>query len=183
MPSLDQTVVTFNSHGIEMTEKWLEMRVILGIVTIIRAEIQRKQESEGHSHLARSQKARLHYWACCENHHLLQGDHSGQWEFEVRPRICFLPSENKLAETEVRARIGVLIFIDEGLAGVRAISDPLEPGTRDVRSIHWPMKMESIIVMDDKQGTARHEASPPLDDVFVDVLGLPVRHENVRCIL
>uniref|UniRef100_F6HWP7 Uncharacterized protein n=1 Tax=Vitis vinifera TaxID=29760 RepID=F6HWP7_VITVI len=47
------------------------------------------QESEGHSHLARSQKSRLHYWACCENHYLLQRDHSGQWEFEVRPRLCF----------------------------------------------------------------------------------------------
>ena len=43
MPSLDQTVITFNSHGIEMTEKWLEMRLILGIVTIIRAEIQRDE--------------------------------------------------------------------------------------------------------------------------------------------
>ena len=50
---------------------------------------------------------------CCGNHYLLQRDHSGQWEFEVRPRICFFPSENKLAETEVRARIGVLIFIEE----------------------------------------------------------------------
>ena len=60
------------------------------------------------------------------------------------------PSEKKLAETEVRARIGVLIFIDEGLAGVLVVSDPLEPGTRDVKSIHWPMKVESIIVMDDK---------------------------------
>ena len=47
------------------------------------------QEIEGHSHLARSQKSRLHYWACCENHYLLQRDHSGQWEFEVRPRLCF----------------------------------------------------------------------------------------------
>ena len=35
------------------------------------------------------QKSRLHYWACCENHYLLQRDHSRQWEFEVRPRLCF----------------------------------------------------------------------------------------------
>lgn len=65
-----------------------------------------------------------------------------------------IPSEDKLAETEVRAQTGVLIFIDEGLAGVLAISDPLEPGARDVRSIHRPMKVKSTIVMDDKWGTA-----------------------------
>ena len=28
VPSLDQRVITFNSHGVEMTEKWLEMRMI-----------------------------------------------------------------------------------------------------------------------------------------------------------
>lgn len=40
--------------------------------------------------------------------------------------------------------MGFLIFIDEGLAGVLAISDSFELGARDVRSIHWPMKVEYI---------------------------------------
>ena len=73
------------------------------------------QESEGHSHLARSQKSRLHYWACCENHYLLQRDHSGQWEFEVRPRLCFFHPKTNWQKLKWGARIGVLIFIDEGL--------------------------------------------------------------------
>ena len=45
------------------------------------------QEIECHSHLARSQKSRLHYWACCENHYLLQRDHSGQMSYEELEKL------------------------------------------------------------------------------------------------
>ena len=45
------------------------------------------QESEDHSHLARSQKSRLHYGVCCENHYLLQRDHSGQMSYEELEKL------------------------------------------------------------------------------------------------
>ena len=59
-----------------------------------------------------------------------------------------LPSEDLLAETEVMVQTGVLISIDEELAGVLAISDLLKLGARDVRSIHRPMKVKSITVIE-----------------------------------
>lgn len=48
---------------------------------------------------------------------------------------------------------GVPIFIHEELARVLVISDLLKPGAYDVRSIHRPMKVKSIIVTDDNWGT------------------------------
>ena len=59
-----------------------------------------------------------------------------------------VPSEDMLAETEVMVQTGVLISIDEELAGVLAISDLLKLGARDVRSIHRPMKVKSITVIE-----------------------------------
>ncbi|KAL6322986.1 hypothetical protein AAG906_023603 [Vitis piasezkii] len=59
-----------------------------------------------------------------------------------------VPSEDMLAETEVMVQTGVLISIDEKLAGVLAISDLLKLGARDVRSIHRPMKVKSITVIE-----------------------------------
>ena len=59
-----------------------------------------------------------------------------------------VPSEDMLAETEVMVQTGVLISIDEELAGVLAIFDLLKLGARDVRSIHRPMKVKSITVIE-----------------------------------
>ena len=64
-----------------------------------------------------------------------------------------LPSEDLLAETEVMVQTRVPISIDEELAGVLVIFNPLKPGARDVRSIHKLMKVKSIIVTDDNWGT------------------------------
>ncbi|KAK4389298.1 putative copper-transporting ATPase HMA5 [Sesamum angolense] len=65
-----------------------------------------------------------------------------------------LDAEEMLAETEGFAQTGILVSIDRELHGILAVSDPLKPGAKEVISILKSMKINSIIVTGDNQGTA-----------------------------
>ncbi|KAL0393528.1 UNVERIFIED_CONTAM: putative copper-transporting ATPase HMA5 [Sesamum latifolium] len=65
-----------------------------------------------------------------------------------------LDAEEMLAETEGFAQTGILVSIDRELHGILAVSDPLKPGAKGVVSILKSMKINSIIVTGDNQGTA-----------------------------
>ncbi|KAK6137447.1 hypothetical protein DH2020_028804 [Rehmannia glutinosa] len=65
-----------------------------------------------------------------------------------------LDAEEILAEAERSAHTGILVSIDRELHGIIAVSDPLKPGAREVISILKSMKVSSIIVTGDNQGTA-----------------------------
>ncbi|KAK6137612.1 hypothetical protein DH2020_028638 [Rehmannia glutinosa] len=65
-----------------------------------------------------------------------------------------LDAEEILAEAERSAQTGILVSIDRELHGIIAVSDPLKPGAREVISILKSMKVSSIIVTGDNQGTA-----------------------------
>ncbi|PIN23727.1 Cation transport ATPase [Handroanthus impetiginosus] len=63
-------------------------------------------------------------------------------------------AEEILAEVEGLAQTGILVSIDKELHGILAVSDPLKPEARQVISILKSMKVNSIIVTGDNQGTA-----------------------------
>ncbi|KAL6502303.1 putative copper-transporting ATPase hma5 [Orobanche hederae] len=63
-------------------------------------------------------------------------------------------AEEMLAEVEGLAQTGILASVDGELHGIIAVSDPLKPGARQVISILKSMKVDSIIVTGDNQGTA-----------------------------
>ncbi|KAI3468749.1 hypothetical protein Pfo_025412 [Paulownia fortunei] len=65
-----------------------------------------------------------------------------------------LEAEEILTEAEGLAQTGILVSIDRQLHGILAVSDPLKPGAREVISILKSMKVNSIIVTGDNQGTA-----------------------------
>ncbi|KAF6171751.1 hypothetical protein GIB67_007272 [Kingdonia uniflora] len=63
-------------------------------------------------------------------------------------------AEEVLVEAEIKAHTGILVSVDRKVVGVIAISDPLNPGAREVISLLKSMNIMSIMVTGDNWGTA-----------------------------
>lgn len=100
-------------------------------------------------------------------------------------------AEDMLTEAEGMAQTGILVSINNEVAGVLAISDPLKPGAEEAISILKSMKIKSIMVTGDNWGTANSigkeigieiivaEAKP--EQKAEKVKELQVINKNVNC--
>ncbi|XP_039143443.1 copper-transporting ATPase HMA5-like isoform X1 [Dioscorea cayenensis subsp. rotundata] len=79
-----------------------------------------------------------------------------------------------LAEAEQNAQTGIVVSMNQEVVGVIAISDPLKPGAQDVISILNTMKVKSIMVTGDNQGTANAIAK----EVGIDTIVAEARPEQ-----
>ncbi|PRQ17724.1 putative cu(2+)-exporting ATPase [Rosa chinensis] len=89
-------------------------------------------------------------------------------------------AEVALAQTEALAQTGILIAVDNEIAGIIAISDPLKPGAREVISILKSMGVRSIMVTGDNWGTANSIAKETEIETVIAEAKPQHKAENIK---
>uniref|UniRef100_A0A803PLF6 P-type Cu(+) transporter n=1 Tax=Cannabis sativa TaxID=3483 RepID=A0A803PLF6_CANSA len=89
-------------------------------------------------------------------------------------------AQEALEEAEGMAHTGIIVSIDEEVAGIISISDPLKPGARQAISILKAMKIESIMVTGDNWGTAKSIAKEVRIDTVVAEAKPEMKAEKVK---
>ncbi|XP_030501511.2 probable copper-transporting ATPase HMA5 [Cannabis sativa] len=89
-------------------------------------------------------------------------------------------AQEALEEAEGMAHTGIIVSIDEEVAGIVSISDPLKPGAREAISILKAMKIESIMVTGDNWGTAKSIAKEVGIDTVVAEAKPEMKAEKVK---
>ncbi|KAM6587879.1 hypothetical protein CsatA_010484 [Cannabis sativa] len=89
-------------------------------------------------------------------------------------------AQEALEEAEGMAHTGIIVSIDEEVAGIISISDPLKPGARQAISILKAMKIESIMVTGDNWGTAKSIAKEVGIDTVVAEAKPEMKAEKVK---